>query len=199
MHASASRLLCTVMRTMSAPASAHRLTCKQGGSDRRVCVWCACASGRRTNGAAFACCQPPRSSVDAALALPRSVPAPAAAAWLPACRAAPCHPSSQHAPIPPSSRRPSPSAQHLLHSGLNVAGVGGGHGLQGDGVLAAHLDGANLQVGRRGRAGVRRLQVAAREAAGPLRPLLHGLGHKLRWKEQPACSRIASHVGMGSS
>ena len=34
---------------------------------------------------------------------------------------------------------------HLLHRGLHVASVGGGHGLQGDAVLAAQLDIANLR------------------------------------------------------
>lgn len=38
------------------------------------------------------------------------------------------------------------SSTHLVHSGLDVAGVSGGHGLQSNGVLAADLHRAHLQL-----------------------------------------------------
>lgn len=43
---------------------------------------------------------------------------------------------------------PSPSLPHrtdLCHSPLNIPGVSGGHGLQGNAMLAANLDLSNLQ------------------------------------------------------
>lgn len=39
-----------------------------------------------------------------------------------------------------------PQQAYLVHCGLNIASVSGSHGLQSNGMLAADLDGAHLQL-----------------------------------------------------
>lgn len=75
----------------------------------------------------------------------------------------------QAAPVIASSDlgRLATSPAHLLHRGLHIPGVSCGHGLQRDAVLGTHLDGPNLQAGRRwgGSGGWEAL--ALRSAAAP--------------------------------